>query len=305
MAVIAFLNMLFLKLVGFLLSIVLLFTAPAQPATIIEAKEPNAKLQFGVVADVHMETYTLFRFAGFAKTLQDMGAAKQRQDALVLVGDNTMNGQPTEYIMLYGLLSQYNRAANTLVAMGNHDLNRGAYATPDAIARHNLFLRSYTGMVNDKPYYSKEINGYTFIVLGDEDPQEDTTAVISQAQLDWLKKTLDECPAGVPRFIFLHQSLNHVFANYGWGGVGEQSEAIRKIIENRGNVYFFSGHLHTSQAVKLENEVVYVNLPTLLSGGTNGIGFQVEVYGNKVLLRARNYITGEWLEEYSFNGYVK
>ena len=296
MAVTAFLNMLFLKLVGFLLSVVLLFTAPAQSASAIQAKEPNAKLQFAVVADVHMETYTLFRFSGFAKTLQDMGTAKARQDALVLVGDNTMNGQPTEYIMLYGLLSRYNRAANTLVAMGNHDLNRGAYATPDAIARHNLFLRSYTGTVNGKPYYSKEINGYTFIVLGDEDPQEDTTAVISQAQLDWLAETLENTSAGKPVFIFLHQSLNHTFA-WSWGGVGEQSEAIREIIEQHPNVFFFNGHLHTARQVKQIDGVTYVNLPTLLSGGENGIGFQVEAYENKVLLRARNYITGEWLED--------
>jgi len=297
MAIPVLLNTLFLKLAGFVLSGVLLFSggAPAAAGTAIEAKEQDVKLQFSVVADVHMETFELFRFAGFAKTLQDMGAAKQKQDALVLVGDNTMNGQPTEYIMLYGLLSRYNKAENFLAAMGNHDLNRGAYAAPDAIARHNLFLRSYTGMVNSKPYYSKEINGYTFIVLGDEDPHEDTTATISQAQLDWLKKALDECSAGYPIFIFLHQQLIHTWG--GWGSVGEQSEAIREIIESRQNVFFFNGHLHRSMDIKQIGGVTYVNLPTLLSGGENGIGFQVEAYENKVLLRARNYITGEWLED--------
>jgi hypothetical protein len=209
--------------------------------------------------------------------------------------------------MLYGLLSHYNRAANTLVAMGNHDLNRGEYATPDAIARHNLFLRSYTGAANDKPYYSMKIGDCTFIVLGDEEPQEDTTAVISQTQLDWLKKTMDDCSAGFPVFIFLHQSLNYTFAkDNGWGFVGEQSEAIREIIENRGNVFFFNGHLHRSFGIKQENEVTYINLPTLLSGGMNGIGCQVEYYSGKVILRARNYITGQWLDDgYEVMTYVK
>ena len=295
MAILAPLNTIFLKIVGYLLSGVLMFSGAAPAGTPIEAKEPNAQLQFSVVADVHMETFELFRFRDFAKVLQDMGAAKQQQDALVLVGDNTMNGQPTEYIMLYGLLSRYNKAEHFLAAMGNHDLNRGSYATPDAIARHNFFLQSYTGMVNDQPYYSKEINGYTFIILGDEDPREDTTAVISQAQLDWLAGTLETAPAGKPVFIFLHQQLIHTWG--GWGSVGEQSEAIRAIIEQYPNVFFFNGHLHREREVKQIDGVTYINLPTLLSGGTNGIGFQVEAYENKVLLRARNYVTGEWLGE--------
>ena len=312
MAILAFLNTIFLKLVGYLLSVVLLFSGAAPAGTAIEAKEPNVKLQFGVVADVHMETYTLFRFEGFANVLKDMGAAKTKQDALVLVGDNTMNGQPTEYIMLYGLLSQYNKAANTLVAMGNHDLNRSTYKTPDAIARHNFFFQSYTGIIHGGIYYESDdglvmvdgalpsvftqrINGYTFIILGDEDPQEDTTATISELQLDWLAGTLKSAPAGKPVFIFLHQQLGHSFG--GWGSVGEQSEAIREIIEQYPNVFFFNGHLHRPFEVRQTGGVTYVNLPTLLSGGTNGIGCQVEAYENKVLLRARNYITGQWLGE--------
>jgi len=296
MVILPFLNMLFLKIAGYLLSSILAFSVTAPAATAIEAKDPqNLKLQFSVAADVHMETYTLFRFRDFARTLQDMGAAKQKQNALVLVGDNTMNGQPTEYIMLYGLLSQYNKAANLLVAMGNHDLNMGAYATPTAIARHALFLRSYTGQVIDKPYYSKMINGCIFIVLGDEDPFEDCTATISRAQLDWLATTLEATAKEKPVFIFLHQQLIHSFG--GWGSVGEQSEEIRRIIEGYSNVFFFNGHLHRPYEVKEIDGVTYINLPTLLSGGTNGIGCQVEAYEDKVLLRARNYITGEWLDE--------
>ena len=295
MAFLAFLNMLFLKAVGFFLSVVLMWAAPSASATTIEPKDAqNLRLQFGVVADVHMETFEYFRFDGFAKTLKDMG--KTRQDALVLVGDNTMNGQPTEYIMLYGLLSRYNCAKNTLVAMGNHDLNMGAYDTPDAIARHSFFYQSYTGLANDRPYCSREINGYTFVILGDEDPHEDCTATISQAQLDWLAGTLAAAPAGKPVFIFLHQMLGHTFG--GWGEVGEQSEAIRAIVERYPNVFMFNGHAHTPQKVKQIDGVTYVNLPTLLSGGENGVGFQVEAYADRVLLRARNYIAGEWLEEY-------
>ena len=316
--ILAFANSLFLKLAGFLLSGLLLLTggAPAAPAAPIEAKYPDAKLQFSVIADVHMETNSLSRFVDLAQVLTDMASAKSPQDALVLVGDNTMNGQLTEYIMLYGLLSRYDRSKNFLAAMGNHDLNQSTYATPTAIRRSSFFLRSYTGVANDKPYF-RQMNyritsafydgglhytiedPYTFIILGDEDPQEDTTAVISQAQLDWLAATLEKAEKalkGYPIFIFLHQSLNHTFA-WEWGGVGAQSEAIREIIEQYENVFFFNGHLHRPFEVKQINGVTYVNLPTLLSGEKTGIGCQVEAYEDRVILRARDYVAGVWLEE--------
>ncbi|MCL2495503.1 MAG: metallophosphoesterase [Oscillospiraceae bacterium] len=322
--ILAFANSLFLKLAGFLLSGLLFITgaAPAAPAAPIEAKDPESvELQFSVVADVHMETYTLFRFRDFAQVLTDMASAKQRQDALVLVGDNTMNGQITEYIMLYGLLSRYDSSKNFLMAMGNHDLNQSTYETSAAIRRHNFFLRSYTGAANDKPYYNQmnyritsafydgglhyQIeNPYTFIILGDEDPQEDTTATISQIQLDWLAATLEKALKGYPIFIFLHQQLGHTFA-WEWGGVGEQSEAIREIIEQYENVFFFNGHLHRPFEVKEIGGVTYVNLPTLLSGAQTGIGCQVEAYEDRVVLRARDYVAGEWLDEYSFDVYAK
>ena len=302
MAFLAFLNTIFLKVLGLLLSVVLMFTGASYSEAVIEAEDPaSVKLQFSVLSDVHMETYELSRFEGFAATLQNIGAAKAKQDALVLLGDNTMNGQVTEYLMLYSLLSKYNpvSASNTLLAMGNHDINISSKNPAKAIDRHNFFLASYNGTANDKPYYSQEINGYTFIVLGDEDPHEDCSATISAEQITWLADTLGNAPAGKPVFIFLHQILAHVVSEFGgWGTVGEQSEALRAIIEQYPNVFVFNGHAHTPQKVIQNGGVTYVNLPTLLSGSHTGIGFQVEAYENNVLLRVRDYIAGEWLTPY-------
>lgn len=298
MGVLAFLNMIFLRLLGLLVSAVLVWTVPPVRQTTIEPTDKdNLRLQFTALSDVHMESFTYERFQGFSKTLRDIGASQKQQDALVLLGDNTMNGQPTEYIMLYSLLYQYNKPANTIVAMGNHDLNPGTYDTQDAIDRHNFFLRTYNGTNNSVPYYATKIKGYSFIVLGDEDPQEDTAATISQAQLDWFAQTMQSAAAdGKPIFVFLHQPLNHTFSSW-WGGVGEQSEALRATAEQYDNVFFFNGHLHWYQDMMESGGVTYISLPTLLSDDEPGIGFQVEVYEDEVLLRARNYIEGEWLED--------
>jgi len=303
MAILAFFNGLFLKAVGFMLSALLVFSVPPQPlkTTIVPADEANLKLQFSVVADVHMETFEYYRFQGLAKSLRDIAGSKKTQDALVLLGDNTMNGQPTEYIMLYGLLAHYGDAAQNIVVVGNHDLNRSAYALDEATNRHNFFLRSSAGFDPGKAYYSREIKGYTFIVLGDEGPQADGSATLSAAQLDWLDKTLAAASkTGKPIFVFNHQPLNHTFPGYGWGGVGKQSEALRLILQKYKNVFFFSGHLHTqvkNLSLYTWGGVTYVNLPTLLSKEPYGVGYQVEVYDKQVRLRGRNYMTGEWLEK--------
>ena len=302
MAILAFLNGLFLKAVGLLLSTVLVWSVPPRlGTTITPADEAKLQLQFSVIADVHMETTEYYRFQGFAKSLRDIAGSKKKQDALVLLGDNTMNGQPLEYILLYGLLAHYDSAANTLVAIGNHDLNQSTYALDAATNRHNFFLRSYTGIKTEKPYYSKVIKGYTFIVLGDEGPLVSGSATLSAAQLDWLDKALAAAAKdGKSVFVFDHQPLNHTFPAYGWGGVGQQSEALRLILQKYKNIVFFSGHLHTQVkklSIQQKGGVTYVDLPTLLSKEPYGVGYQVEVYDKQVQLRARNYMTGEWLEK--------
>ena len=301
MAILAFFNGIFLKAMGFLLTTILIWTVPpSTKTTIVPVDEANLKLQFSVISDVHMETNEYDRLRGFAQALTDIANSKQRQDALVLLGDNTMNGQTTEYIMFYSLLSRYNNARNTFVAIGNHDLNQSTYEVGEATRRHNLFLQSYTGIsTNGKPYYARKVDGYTFVIMGDEGPLWDARATISQAQLDWLDQTLAEAARdGKPIFVFNHQPLNHTFPNYDWGGVGSQSEKIRLILKKYNSIFFFSGHLHTKATkLKLQKKdgVTYVDLPTLLSKEPTGVGYQVEVYAGQVRLRARNYITGEWV----------
>ena len=287
MAILASLNMVFLKFVGFLLSTILVWTVPPQLGTTFEpADEANLKLQVSIISDAHMQSFDYPTYQGLAKSLRDIGASKRRQDALVFLGDNTMNGQPYEYIMFYGILSQYNRvnSANTLVAIGNHDLHLSEYSAADAIARHNFFLRSYSGVSTDKPYYSKRISGYTFVILGGEGPRETT---ISQAQVNWLDQTMAAAERGKPIFVFFHHPLN-------------SAEALA-VLEQYSNVFLFNGHLHTSLSVQKTNGITRVNLPALHDHSGRGVekeGLQMEVYANKILLRGRNYIEGKWLKEY-------
>jgi len=277
MSILAFLNMLFLKAIGFLLSVILVWTVPPQPGktTFAPKDEAGLKLQASLIADAHMQSFEYSGFRELSKSLRDIGASKVKQDALVFVGDNTMNGQTFEYLMFYGILSHYNKvcAKNTLVTMGNHETF--APATMQAsIARHNFFLQSYNGTKNGKAYYSKVINGCTFIVLGED---------IEDAQVAWLADTMAAAGAGKPVFVFKHEPL--------------YSTAALTVLKQYPNVFLFNGHWHTPLDTWDDGGVTRVNLPGLHShesGAYAGEGVQLEVYANKVLLRERNYMTGAW-----------
>jgi 3',5'-cyclic AMP phosphodiesterase CpdA len=289
--------------VGALLSLLMTFSLPAPAGETIAPEREDVRLQFAVFSDVHMESFTWSRFTRFARCLRDLGAGTQKPDALVLLGDNTMNGQPFEYLMLYGLLSRYQPARRFVAAMGNHDLNRSAYTPAAAIARHDLFLKAYTGAGYGTPYYETTVNGYPFLVLGDEAPHEDTTATLTQTQLDWFARALRRAAATEkPIFVFCHQPLDGTFSGK---GLGEQSRAVLDLMLPYKNVFFFSGHLHTPPQdcrIVREGNVTMVNVPTLLSNeAAPGFGYQAEVYADGVLLRGRDYLTGTWQEHLRFD----
>ena len=277
MSILAFLNMLFLKVIGFILSILLVWTVPPQlgKTTFEPEDEAGLKLQASVVSDVHMQSFEYTGFQELSKTLRDIAASKVKQDALVFVGDNTMNGQSFEYLMFYGILSHYNKvsARNTLVTMGNHEFFAPA-SDQAAIDRHNFFLQSYNGTKNDTAYYSQKIKGYTFIILGEDDTDE---------QAAWLDDTMAAAEAGKPVFVFAHEPFYDTAA-----------------LEGFPDVFLFNGHWHTPLDVWDDGGITRVNLPGLHShegGEYAGEGVQLEVYADKVVFRGRNYMKGEWLGE--------
>jgi len=291
MSILAFFNMIFLKILGFLLSAILVWTVQCPAGDAIEPKDAqNLKLQVSVLSDVHMQSFEYTGFQELARGLRGLGHAEAKQDALVFVGDNTMNGQSFEHLMFYGILSHYSpvKRANTLVAMGNHDYAAAATVNA-AIDRNNFFLRSYNGAQNDKAYYSREIKGCTFVILAGDDPEDEYT--LSAAQAAWLGDTMAAAAPGKPVFVFCHYSLSGYDAN---------DAAILAVLEQYPNVFLFNGHWHTPLSVWDAGGVTKVNLPALhgrhSDGQGMGEGVQLEVYENKVLLRGRNYVTGEWLD---------
>ena len=225
----------FYKLIAFIMSFFIHF--PIGEITSYSTLEEDASLVFTVLADVHIEGNNEDRFKLFGEGLADINSVVV-DDALVFLGDNTMNNQVVELSAFYGLLKEHITIGNILMITGNHDLCPSDYNTGDYEDLRDRFFdyknEYIKAQYDDSVYYSYEINGYKFIVLGSESDagvQED----ISDTQLKWFESELKSAEeSGKPIFVFNHYPLNHTWEDvWSEGHMGKDSEKLHEILKTR------------------------------------------------------------------------
>ena len=292
-----------------ILSVLMAFgvlTGPATDDPITLKDEGNVRLAAVAFADTHIRPTGISPYR-FECGLEDIENSGVDFDALLIAGDLSELGDDISYELMWEALDK-TEIENILLASGNHDV-RVVYdlRTEQIIDKTNDFLNTEI----ENPYYSYEINGYTFIVLG-SDAKLFEKAFISDDQLAFLDSKLAAATAdGKPAFVMCHQPLENthglpeVWKN---GGIGEQSEQVREILVKYKNVFFLNGHLHdgvyeNSLEVLDEEKGVYsINLPAY--GKENdygafpqvGLGTYFEVYDNEVVFTARDFLSGKSLD---------
>lgn len=279
----------------------------------------NLKINFTVISDGHMEGNNKQKHQNYGEGFLDMASAEVVSKALVMVGDNTMNGQLVESGMVYGLMRKYNKIENVLLAAGNHDITGSKYNYASYKTLRNRFI-DFNNAFTDNPieelYSYRVIDGYYFITLG-SDRENGIQQYISPEQFAWLENLLKEAEkSGKPVFLFSHWPVNSVFADV-WqeGHVGEQSDELQALLQKYDNrIFFFTGHLHMGlyadgREVQDDGKITYINVPSFGSensdGGADvqdtGMGLQVEVYEKEVVVRVRNFVEHKWMKaEYTF-----
>ncbi len=282
----------------------------------------NIKLYAEIVSDVHFDIKrdnpkkTVRIFCRALKS-----AKKHNADAFITVGDTTSRGNRVNWDFGRQAFAKVPYCAkNIILTVGNHDCwSDGEDEYASGIGEYYSACKDLMGREIEKPYFVTYIKGYSFICLGNESDMG-CDADISDTQLEWLKNELAKATkGGKPAFVFCHQSLN---GRHGlprtwdkeekdWkpeeGGVGAKSQEIEEILKLFKNVFYFSGHSHMGlcgedmqqkegyASFQEENGLNLINLPSLCGynhhGEINGlgIGLQLEIYADKVLIRPKNY----------------
>lgn len=262
-----------------------------------EAQKPDElKMSFSAVSDVHVETNNPDAYGAFADLIRGVKAGKSHS-AAVFLGDNVMNGQLLENFFFYMGLKAVNPAEHNLVAIGNHDLGNGEgdYAK----LRQNYLdnNRLYLGNKLENTYYCRIIDGCYMIFLASEDLSVNDF-VMSEAQLEWLKGILKEADeASAPIFIFNHHPINYI--------KGMDANTLSDLFSQYDNLLYIHGHIHDHLGTDnfyTRGGVNCINLPrsTEIVDYEPGDGIVVEVYENEILVRGRDFITGEWIEELNY-----
>lgn len=288
-------------------------------------KSDDILLNVSIISDTHLDD----RFPGgklnLKKGLQDMNRMKADNDAVVVVGDLTNYGDEASVECFYELMEKHCEvpAESWVVATGNHEIGHPEEFTNEE-ARQNFvkYHNEYTGQGIENAYYSVDVDGYTFVVLCDQSEDNWDSCDIYEDQLAFLDAELARGTAeGKPAFVICHvpvEGVNGQEVIYEDGGLDpEYSEAVKGIMEKYENIFFISGHVHTGingyiseelfdiSCVEEYNSVTYVNLPTYgivnrYGIPWNGMGFQMEVYEDEVIFRARKFNTSRWYGFYEF-----
>lgn len=305
-----------LKMIAAVLA-VFIFSSSGEIASYEPLDSDNLKLNFTVISDGHIEGNNSQRHKNYGEAFCDMASAEEISKALVMVGDNTMNGQGIEEAMLYGLMNKYNQIENVLMAVGNHEVCRDDTDFEKLEKRFIKYNNAFLEHKIDKLYHSQVIDGYHFIILA-TDRNSGVEQYISDEQFEWLDKELKTAAeSGNPVFVFNHWPMNDIFSQV-WpeGHVGEQSERLHQVLTKYDSrIFLFTGHLHmgifeNDYGIKEDGKITYINVPSFGSENDDGdadvqdtgMGLQVEVYDTQLVVRIRNFVTHQWTDyEYHFD----
>ena len=260
--------------------------------------------------------------------------------ALILAGDLTDKATEEQYKELYSILEEYDpvKKDNTLVLLGNHDV-RGPNREIWEIAQDRIspfwqeakerYLRYNQPYMEgaEHLYFSKVLNGYTFIVLNTERSLKDA-AYITEEQLQFLKQTLKDCYEKEPLkpvFVLCHQPLNntHWKSNIldGFDGLDNcvengpagkpqpysthMDQKVKEVLKKYPIAVYISGHAHNQfgQAeIQVRDFAICVDVPTFSCPEIGiqelGTGYEVLVFEDKIIFEARNFVTNTHLVEY-------
>lgn len=279
------------------------------------------KIMFEVFSDIHMsqEKENNKRRESWIAALDDIRKNFPDTDAILSAGDFTASGKKEEFEHFYEILNEYSPVEQEqwFLALGNHDVRGNdpkmwnvdparISATWESAKEWYLKWNGAYMPTRKTVYFDKWVKGYHFIVLNTENGLKDA-CYLSEDQLTFLEEKLSEREdENKPIFVMIHQPLwdTHWRGNP-LKGFGEEDKKVKEILMRHPQTIVFTGHIHNGLGAA---EVIdrpfgtMIDIPSYLFSENGmmdaGCGFHVEVYEDRIMIRARNYEKSQWLPQY-------
>ncbi|WP_223592204.1 metallophosphoesterase family protein [Neobacillus bataviensis] len=297
-------------------SIGLVFAGIIGPAFQSVQASTNPNLQVAVISDTHIDPNIPKLTRKFEKAMDDLNTIVPSYDAIAVNGDMTNYGRTKEYDLFNSVFkTKKNSTAEEFMAIGNHEWldSQGDASVTDEELK-NRFL---SNMNVSNLYYDKWIKGYHFITIGGEKSEktmlaqygskERDSAYISDEQFQWLENTLSiNADSSKPIFVFFHQPITNTVYGSEWGA-GLEDQKILALLKKYPQVILFTGHSHypinnpksiVTDGITMVNtsSVAYTYTPKGKENYTQSQGYVVNVYDDKVELKAREFSNGTWIK---------
>ena len=294
-----------LRALALVVSVVMVLVAGFATGESYDVRDPeNCKLNFSILSDSHIEGTNFPRYKVYTHCLQDVRKNKSGNDAVIFLGDNTMNGQIIENTLFHGAAHMLLPGQKILPVVGNHDIGNGEGDYNKLQTRWYDYTRAFFGKDLEHPYYYDVIDGCYFIVLGIEE-QLVYEMTMTEAQFAWLEDVLAKAAdSGKPVFVFSHYPADDAQDENG------NTDRLVKMLADFNkdhDLFYFCGHTHMPLYLFWSFHdsdgfpEIYLPRLTELAGaddhgvfGNTGIGIEVELYQNELLVRGRNFYTGQW-----------
>jgi 3',5'-cyclic-AMP phosphodiesterase len=209
------------------------------PAAFSAMAKVKKEIKIGLITDLHHDVIhdAPERLGAFLKKMK-----KVKPDAIMQMGDFAYPGEKNKEV-----IDMFNNAhPNRFHVIGNHDTDLG-FKKEQCI--------SYWGMPDR--YYSKEINGITFVVLDGNDNGSPTykggyAAFINAEQMGWLRNQLRQLEG--PIVIVSHQPLAGAMAV-------DNAEEIQDILSTAADKILLAvnGHTHVDSLLQIKN-ITYLTI---------------------------------------------
>jgi Icc protein len=282
-------------------------------------KEPL--LTFFLLSDLHISAGESSMTDKLHLALQDLSHWETSIDTIVLGGDLTDFGRPSDYKLLHSILGQY-ELPPLYANMGNHDYydiwltDKGSFSTEtvpngktDAMSRERF--QQFIGY-SDVPYADVWLNGVHLIMVSqeayvEERPEVGEGAWYSDEQLAWLREKMKDHQDGKPAIVCIHQPLPAP-GNDGRTHQLIRAKVFREILEPYRNVFVLSGHTHRNfvgenhynqtNSFHWFNNASVGRTRSILPGQTSTAaqGLFVQVYPHQVILRGRDFSDRSWID---------